>query len=179
MPVHIELRKEGYYNQTQLLFEVTTGCQGTVAGVHTYMCAMTMADFLRHQSSANVGLLSSLSMLRIVCADISLVVIIQPICSSAGQNLLCRCCSPMDQSWVSMVTHAHHRWEEELFVLTMSWKHFLGANYGGGIHIPHLPAMFPSIEHVKAPLPVSFSQHWFCAHWHFRIVCMPSYEVWF
>ena len=55
------------------------------------------------------------------------------------------------------------------------------ANYHGLIHHPsgsQLPAMHPSIENVNDPLPVSFSQQWICAHWHFRMVSMFSYGVW-
>ena len=74
IPVQIVLLNEGYHYQTRSLFEVKTGW--------VHWCAMTMADSLCHQSSSIVGYLSSLSLLRIICADTSLVVIIQPICSS-------------------------------------------------------------------------------------------------
>ena len=95
----------------------------------------------------------------IVCADTSLISFSPSAVLVTGQNLLCRCCSPMYQYSINMVTHGHHRWWE-LFVLPMSWKHFLGGKLNvEWIHLqvaPHLPAMFSRIEHANDPLPVSF-----------------------
>ena len=94
----------------------------------------------------------------------------------AGQNLLCMCCSHLGKygySWLPQMRRA--------LCLSKVLEASSGANYHGWIHIPsgsHLPAMHPNIENFNGPLPVSFSQQWICAHWHFRIVSMLSYGVW-
>ena len=86
----------------------------------------------------------------------------------AGQNLVGRCCSPMNQSSVNMVATDDNSLSFQclgsiFWGQTKCWMNIPSSG-------PHLPAMFPRIEHATMQLPVSFPQQWLCEHGHFRIV---------
>ena len=87
----------------------------------------------------------------------------------AGQNLLGRCYSPVNQSSVNMVTTDDENSLSFQCLGSIFWvqtKCWIITPSSGS----HLPAMFPRIEHANMQLPVSFPQQSLCEHWHFRIV---------
>ena len=92
--VHIGLLNEEYHYQTRSLFEVKTGW--------VRRCAMTMTMISPPPSWVSYP--------HSVCYELSVLILVLLLSFSpyavlvAGQNLLRRCCSPMNQSSVNMIT---------------------------------------------------------------------------